>query len=64
LQSNDDDEQSVESWNPAASKELKENTDLVEMSEIDLLERSYMQEYDYIINKDKEEGKDFNRLAA
>ena len=33
------------------------------MTEIDLMERKYMEEYDKIINFDREEGKDFNHLA-
>lgn len=33
------------------------------MTEIDLMERQYMEEYDKIINFDRKEGKDFNHLA-
>ena len=33
------------------------------MTQIDILEREYLTEYDLIIQKDKEEGKDFNMLA-
>ena len=33
------------------------------MTEIDLMERKYMEEYDQIINFDRQEGKDFNHLA-
>lgn len=33
------------------------------MSELDLLERKYLEEYDLIINKDREAGKDFNMIA-
>ena len=36
---------------------------MVAMTDIDILEREYLIEYDVIIKKDKEEGKDFNMLA-
>ena len=36
---------------------------MVPLTNIDLIEREYLLEYDKIIQKDKEEGKDFNMLA-
>ena len=36
---------------------------MVVLTNIDLLEREYLVEYDKIIQKDREEGKDFNMLA-
>ena len=33
------------------------------MSKVDLMERSYMEEYEFIIEKDRAEGKDQNTLA-
>ena len=40
LNAGENGEQTVESWDPSKPKhEVKENTDLVKMSEIDLLER-------------------------
>jgi len=35
----------------------------VPLTQIDILERQYMEEYDKIINFDRAEGKDFNTLA-
>jgi len=55
-----DGEQGVESWNPNSPKQ---NTELVEMTHIDQMERQWMEEYDYIVQKDKDQNKDFNRLA-
>ena len=48
----------TESWKPKP-----ESTEVVAMTDIDVLEREYLIEYDLIIKKDKEEGKDFNMLA-
>jgi hypothetical protein len=35
----------------------------VEVSELDLLESQYLEEYHLVINKDREAGKDFNMIA-
>ncbi len=46
----------VESWKP-------EENQIVEVSEVDQMEKAYNQEYDLLVEKDKAEGKDFNWLA-
>ena len=45
----------VEAWKP--------ENELVALSEIDLLEKAYIEEYKLIAAKDVAEGKDFNGLA-
>lgn len=61
----DKDEQTVEAWDPSKTKdnEIIEQKAMVHMTEIDLMERDWMREYDELLRKDKEAGKDFNRLA-
>lgn len=36
---------------------------VVPLTNIDLIEKEYLEEYDRILKKDKAEGKDFNILA-
>jgi len=48
----------TESWKPSS-----DSSAVVPLTNIDLIEREYLTEYDKIIQKDKEDGKDFNMLA-
>lgn len=53
----------TESWKPTAEKPVEESSAIEVMTNIDIIEREYLTEYDLIIQKDKEDGKDFNMLA-
>lgn len=49
----------TESWKPPTLEQKA----VVPLTNIDLIEKEYLEEYDRILQKDKAEGKDFNILA-
>jgi len=49
----------TESWKPSTLEQKA----VVPLTNIDLIEKEYLEEYDRILRKDKAEGKDFNILA-
>ena len=55
----------VETWTPIGGQRGKvgEPKEVVRMSAIDLIEREMEEEYQQIVIKDKEAGKDFNTAA-
>jgi hypothetical protein len=53
----------VEKWSPELFTPKDSPSQMIRLSTIDLLEREMEQEYLRIIQKDKADGKDFNKAA-
>ncbi len=53
----------VEKWSPEQFTPKDSPSQMIRLSAIDLLEREMEQEYQRIIEKDKLDGKDFNKAA-
>jgi hypothetical protein len=53
----------VEQWSPTTFTPKDSPSQMVRLSAIDLLEREMEEEYQRIVEKDKSQGKDFNKAA-